>query len=417
MIEIIIQFIGMIICIIFSAFFSCSETSLFSIPKSKLSVFSQNGGKREKLIAFHLSHAPNLLITILTVNMFVNIFATSLSERICVRFFHEYGLYVSIICMTVIIILFGEVTPKVIGVNNSQKIAVLVIPLIDFLYKLITPFRKIFYTSSKYIISKISSLFGADIASTYDELIAMVSDSHQAGILLKHEKDMIEGIIKLRQLKINDIMTPRTGMVCVDINDSLDKIFNRIKKSNYTRLPIYENNIDNIIGILHIKDFLMIKKNVLEIRKILRKPYFVPESKSAEELFSQMRINAIHMAIVLDEYGGVEGLVTLEDILEEIFGDILDKKDALLSLKKISPDLIKISGRLTIDDFNEIFDTNIIDVNNTTIGGHLLTKFGYIPKKGDRIAEGDFEFIISLAKKNRIEEIMVNKRKNNLPTG
>jgi len=414
--EITIQIIGMIICIVLSAFCSCSETSLFSITKSKLSVLSKQGTPKEKLIAYHLSHASNLLITILIVNMFVNIFATSLSERITSKLFSSCSLGVSIVGMTLIVILFGEITPKIIGVNNSQKISLFVIPIINIFYKIVSPLRIILYKSSNYIISKFSHFLGADIKSTYDELLSMVSDSHQAGILYKHEKEMIEGIIDLQQLKVNNIMTPRTEMICFDVNDPTDRIFNGLKKGKFSRIPIYENNIDNIIGILYVKDFLMVKKEVVDLRKILRKPHFVPESKNSSELFTEMRGTSIHMAIVVDEYGGVAGLVTLEDILEEIFGDILDKKDALLSLKKISPNLMKISGRLTIDDFNEIFKANIYDPINNTIGGHLMTKFGYIPKKGNRITVDEFEFTISLAKKNRIEEILVNRKKRSSKT-
>lgn len=411
MINIVAPLILMIICISFSAFFSCSETALFSLSKSKLNILEEKGGKKGKLLSLHLSHATNLLITILIGNMFVNIFSTSLSERLAATIFSAYSLEIAIIAMTFIIMIFGEVTPKVIAVNHAQFIAQVVIPYIDIIYRFLTPIRRILYTMANGVVSGFSKLTGPELQSSYEDLKLMIADSYQTGILYKHEKKMIEGIIKLNTLQVKDIMTPRTEMVCFEMNDQPEKVFRAIKRDKFSRLPIFEKHLDNIIGILYTKDFLLMRgknPNML-IKSVLREPYFVPETKCASDLFRDMRQNHTHLAVVVDEYGGVAGLVTMEDILEEIFGDILDKKDVLLSLKHLSPNSMKVSGRLTIKDFNEVFDTHLTDPVNTTLGGYLLSMLGRIPKKGECYLDGELEFIIALAKKNRIEDVIVTK--------
>lgn len=407
--DIILQILGVLLCLCLSAFFSGSETALFSLSKSKLNLIVDEEKPSGRLLLEHLSSSPNLLITILIGNMFVNIFSTSIFERLSSSLFNEYGLHFAIGTMMVIIILFGEITPKLIAVNHSRKISLFVIPYIDFMHKLLTPVRRVLYEMSCLVVSNISKIIDLESDSSYSEVSSMMLDGRKAGVLYRHEREMIEGVIKLQTLRVKEIMTPRTEMVFFEINESKKRIFKAMRKGQFSRIPIFENERDNIIGILYIKDFLFIREKPETIRSILRKPFFVPETKLAVELFKEMRHENTHIAIVVDEYGGVEGIITMEDILEEIFGDILDKKDALLTLKKISPNRMKVSGRLTIDDFNEVFKTAIIDEINITIGGYLLTKFGHIPKKGESITIDNLEFVVSLAKKNRIEEIVVNK--------
>ncbi|RJP59163.1 MAG: HlyC/CorC family transporter [Candidatus Auribacter fodinae] len=403
------QFLALIICLALSAFFSCSETALFSLSKSTVHVLSGKN-ERGRTIARHLVHAPNLLITILIGNMFVNIFSTSISERIATNLFSSFGLEISIAAMTFLIIIFGEITPKVIAVNNAQTIALFVIPFIDKLYTVLAPIRKILYRVSSFFLQHITRFMSAEMHSSHEEVKAIITDSHRIGLLLEHEKRMIEGVMKLNSIRVHDIMTPRTEMVAVEENDSVNQIQKKIQNGKVSRIPVYKEQLDNVIGVLYVKDFLMIDKENMKLAGIVRKPYFVPETKLAIELFREMRKAQIHLAVVVDEYGGVEGLITMEDILEEIFGDILDKKDVLLTLKKISPRSMKISGKLSIEDFNEVFSAHINDELNVTIGGFLLTHFGHIPKKGECIVIQGIEFMVTRSKKNRIEEIIVTRK-------
>ncbi|MCD6459442.1 HlyC/CorC family transporter [bacterium] len=408
--DIIFQGTILLFCIFCSAFFSCSETALFSLSKSKLQVLAKKDKKNGALLSEHLSRAPNLLISILIGNIFVNIFATSITERIATSIAPDYGLEIAIVSMSVIIILFGEVTPKIIAVNYSQRVSLAVIPFISKLYKFVTPFRIVLFNLSNYIISRLSKfMLSGKLPSSNEEIRAMLFDSHRAGILLEHEKNMIDGIIKLHSLNAKDILTPRSEMVFFEVSESLEKIFTAMRKGKYSRIPIYEQKMDNIIGVLYLKDILFLKNKNVCIKSLLRKPFFVPETKSADRLFHEMRKINVHLAIVVDEYGGVEGVLSMEDILEEIFGDILDKKDALLSMKRINAKSMRISGRLTIDDFNEVFESNLKDELNVTIAGYLLRKIGRIPKKGEFFLYGGFEFFAAAVKKNRIEEIIVTK--------
>jgi len=254
-------------------------------------------------------------------------------------------------------------------------------------------------------------MLSGKLPSSDEEVRAMVLDSHRAGILLEHEKNMIDGIIKLHSLNAKDILTPRSEMVFFDASENPDQIFKAMREGKYSRIPIYDGKMDNIIGVLYLKDILFLKNKDLQLKSILRKPYFVPETKSADQLFHEMRKINVHLAIVVDEYGGVEGVVSMEDILEEIFGDILDKKDALLSMKKISSKSMKISGRLSLDDFNEVFESKLNDDLNVTIAGYIMHKIGKIPKKGEVFVYDGFEFLVAVVKKNRIEEIIVTKLK------
>lgn len=362
------------------------------------------------MVARHLQHSSNLLITILIGNMFVNIFSTSLSERLATDLFHGAGLEISIFSMTFLIIIFGEITPKVVAVNYAEHISVFVIPFVHTLYSIVTPLRKVLYHLSDIFIKLLSRFFSTDVHSSYEEISSIVMDSHKYGLIYKHEKQMIEGILKLNTLRARDIMTPRTELIALEVNEPLTKIYNKIQRGKYSRIPVYEKHLDNLIGLLYTKDFLMLHKTEASMRTMLRKPHFVPETKIAVDLFRDMRQLCVHIAIVVDEYGGVAGIISMEDILEEIFGDILDKKDVLLTLKKVSPHAMKISGRLSIEDFNEIFKANIVDDQNVTIGGYLLSHFGHIPQKGECIVAGDIEFMVTRSKKNRIEDIMVTRR-------
>jgi CBS domain containing-hemolysin-like protein len=399
------------ICLTLSGFFSCSETALFSLSKSKIKVLQITHPLKGNMLEKYLSDSPRLLITTLIGNMFVNIFATSSMERMATGLLPQYGLQISILAMTFFIILFGEIIPKVLAVNFSVSLALFFIPYVAFFYKIVTPLRSLLYSVSNKVITYISGYIDSDLRSTHEEIRAMILDSHQAGILFEHERRMIDGAIKLQTLHVKDIMTPRPEMVFFDVNASKEAIFKAMRRGKFSRIPIYEGTMDNIIGILYSKDFLLIKGKKANIRDILRKPYFVPETKFAAQLFHEMREAHTHIAIVVDEYGGVEGLISMEDILEEIFGDILDKKDALLSLKKISPHTIKVSGQLSLEDFNEVFKTSLEDDLCITIGGYLLRKLGRIPCKGEQYSENNLLFNISLVKKNRIEEIIVTRIK------
>ena len=303
--DIIFQFIILLLCVLFSAFFSCSETSLFSLPKSKLQVLAKTHPKKAKLLKSYLGNAPNLLISILIGNMFVNIFATSITERLATSIAPQYGLEIAIFSMTVIIILFGEVTPKVLAVNYSEKISLLIIPFISKLYKVVTPARIVLFTMSNYIISHLSKLMlSGKLPSSHEEIRSMVLDSHREGILFEHEKNMIDGILKLHSLNAKDILTPRSEMVFFDVNESPEQIFKAMRKGKYSRIPIYEGKMDNIIGVLYLKDILFLKDKSISLKSILRKPYFVPETKLADQLFHEMRRINIHLAVVVD---GIRG--------------------------------------------------------------------------------------------------------------
>ncbi len=320
---------------------------------------------------------------------------------------------VATIIATLVIVLFGETVPKSIGVYLPEKSSMklyypfmlfwfLFYPLALALSHITNGFLKLFHIKKR----------GKRIFDTQEEMLSMLEIGKEEGIIEKTEQKMIFSIFEFGDTLVREVMTPRVDIISLSVESTLDDVLKCIMNSNHSRIPIYENNIDNIIGILYIKDLFKIfsakTEKTTDLQSILRNAYFVPETKRVDELFNEMQKNKIQIAMVFDEYGGLSGLITIEDILEEIVGEIQDEYEVEeKTSQKIGENAYLISGTLEVEDFNEHFNANFSDEEATTIGGIILEKLGRLPNPGEEISINKFKFIISKIRNRRIVQVKV----------
>ncbi len=406
----IFQYIILIILFSLSAFFSSSETALTSISKIKLRSMIDNNVKNAKIVGKLLNNKSKLLSAILIGNNLVNITATALSTYIATNLFGNAGVGIATGIITVVVLIFGEITPKSLAAANSEKIAVAVAKPVYFCMVIFTPVIFLLNIITSFILRFLTgdTLDNAP-AVTETELLTMVNVSHEEGVIENDEKEMINNVVDLGDSDAKNIMIPRVDMVAIPINATLEQVGRVYKKEQFTRMPVYEDTTDNIIGILSIKDVgFLPDKEGFSVKKLMREPYFTYESKPCKDLLSIMRKNRIPMAIVLDEYGGTSGIVTLEDILEEIVGEIFDENDdSAEDIIKLSDNVFSVSGNARIDDVNHTIGSDFDDEDFDSIGGYISGIIGRFPISGEEIKLENYRFFIEETSKNRIERLKI----------
>jgi len=405
------EFVMIGISLIASAFFSSSETALTSLPPLKVAQIIQEDKKNARYFLIWMNHPNKMLNTILIGNNVANIFASVLAGDIALKLSGSSQLALTTAIMTVFIVFFSEITPKTFAKHNAESFARFSIKILAFFYYLFYPVTYIMNVFVKLIIK----LAGGSIDTekpliTEDELEFMISVSEKEGILEDQTKEMMHNIIDFKDITVKEIMVPRTEMVCIEINSSVDDLLNLIEEHEYSRIPAYEDRLDNIVGIIYIKDLIkkLREKSIKEIslRELLREAMFVPETKNIYHLFKEFREKRVHVAIVIDEYGGVAGLVTMEDILEEIVGEIRDEYD-----EKEEDDFVKVDENryivdagMDLDDFCEI-----LGIEKTEEMEDYETVAGLIYYLADKIPEEGEEF--ELAGKYRLKVLKLNGKK------
>ena len=406
-----LNYILLVILILSSGFFSGSETSIFSLSALAIESIKKKHPKRGKIITKLLSQPQKLLVTILICNIFANIFATLIAIRVFPR-------GIAIILITITILIFGEITPKTIAIRLAQNISINVAPILYLLSIILTPLIFIFRKISDIIVTIYSFIFFRKTSEPKlyhaEEVIDVIKKSQDNGILNKEEGNILGNLINFPSSDILKTARPRNEIFSIPIKASLKEIIELIKDKKYSRIPIWEENEENIIGILHIKDLLKInstKRKLSYYKNILKKPFFVPDSIKAEQLLKNFQTTHNHLAIVINEYGGISGLVTLEDVLEEIIGEIIDKDDIKPLYYKYNASMIEIEARMEINNFNKVFKTNFKSRDAVTVGGYLLQRIKKIPTVGEIFTINNFQFKISGATPSKIEKIMINKIK------
>ena len=406
--------ITFILCILFSAFFSGSETSLFSLTNLKLETIKEKYPHIGNIISTLLKNPQKLLGTILICNVGVNIFATLLAINI-------FPKWLAVPIVTLIIILFGEISPKTIAINISDKLSIIVAPIIFFLFKVLTPFSYIFHNIAKGLVYISSKLFYKNIKEPsfyqYEEMLDVIKEGQDIGSIDKEEGNILSNLIKFSDSEIYKAIKPRGEIFSISIDKYINEIIDLVKEKSYSRIPIWENNEENIVGILYARDLLNIrgiKRKLSYYRKMLKKPFFIPESIKAEKLLKMFRSTQKNMAIVINEYGGIEGLITLEDVIEEIIGEIIDKDDVKPLYHKYNPRMIEVDAKMEIDELNRIFKINIKSRDFVTIGGYILEKIRRIPDAGETITINNLQFKIYGAKSNKIETLLITKISRNI---
>ncbi len=409
-----------VLLVLFSAFFSGMEAALLSVSRIKLESMAAKGSVVAKKILDLKKNPERFISPIVLGNNFVNILASVLATYFSVVFAEakhispSSSLFWVTVSLTVIIVIFGEMIPKSIAAYNPEKFSGMFFYIFFFFWIVLFPFAWVLSEISKFFLT----MFGIrknvkTVFENSEEFITMLHLGKEEGIIEKSEEKMIFSIFEFGDTLVREVMTPRVDMVTIPINATIDEVLSVVVKSNHSRIPVYSGKIDNIVGILYIKDLFKIFKahegtKRIKLKEILRPAYFVPETKRVDELFREMQKKKIQMAIVFDEYGGVSGLVTMEDLLEEIVGEIQDEYEVEeTTLQKIEENVYIISGMMSIDDFNEQFGSNLSDEEADTIGGIILEKLGRLPNPGEEVEVENFKLIPVKVRNRRIVQIKV----------
>ena len=393
-----------------SAFFSASETALTSLNKIKLRNMVEENVKNADKIQKLIDDPNRLLSSILIGNNLVNNAAASLTTMIAVSLLGgQSGVGAATMIITIIILIFGEITPKTLASQNAEKVSIGVAKIISGVVIISTPVVKVM----NLITNGLIRILGGDTSGktptiTEAELKTMVNVSHEEGVLEVDERRMINNVFDFGDSKAKDVMTPRTDMICVEDNITYDEIVSIFKEERFSRLPVYHESVDNIVGILYVKDIIFIDVEHFKTTDYMREPFFTYESKPISELFSEMRNNRIPAAIVLDEYGGTSGLVTLEDMVEEIVGDIADEYDEQeKEIEVIKEDEFVVDGSTRLEDVNEMIGLHLESEDFDTIGGYVIGILGSLPDGGEEVEENGIKIVVEEVDKNRIEKLRI----------
>ena len=404
----IIQLVIVIILLSASAFFSSAETALMTSNKLRMRNLAENGNKRAAKVLKVTENTDKMLSAILIGNNIVNLTASSISTALTLKIFGSKLVGIATGILTFLILVFGEITPKNVASKNAEKMALAYIGVISFLVTLLTPVIFIVNTVAKFVISIFNKNGDDNNAVTEEELRAMVEYSHEEGIIENEEKKMIVNVVDFGDTVAGDIMVPRVDMVMVDEKSSYEEILQVFREERYTRIPVYEETPDNVIGILNVKDFLLIEdKENFVMKELLREPLYTYEYKKTSALMMDMRKTGANIVIVLDEYGITAGLITLEDMLEEIVGEIRDEFDADEDegITKVSDLEYLIDGSTNLDDINDRIGLSLSSEEYESIGGLIMEKLGRLPVEGEII---NFDNIVLTVKKMdhaRIEKV------------
>jgi putative hemolysin len=404
--------IALLFLLALSAFFSGSEAALYSLTRPQVRSL-EGRSPAGRLIATLLKSPRKLLVTILIGNLVVNIFTTSAATTILMDAFGRKGVGYAFIGMSVLIMTFGEILPKVIALRWSQRFAVLAIVPLRLVHTLLTPLRIPLSWFSDVIIDQLRRKLGqAKRHFTWEELITAVRIGRTSGAVGIFEYEVLSNVLAFRETIVKEIMTPSIDVVSRPVNSGRAELLQVFLESGFSRIPIHGDSTDDIIGILHIKD--MIDPGSAEdeksLRSLLREPFFIPETAPIDELYNELQSRKVHVAVVIDEYASFVGIVTIEDILEELVGEIRDARDPKIDpYLLLDQDRIVVPGNMEIDDFNEAFHTRIEDDEHDTIAGFVTGFTGKIPREGEVFEEGGLRFCIISAQPNRIRKMRVER--------
>lgn len=402
-----------LVLLCFSAFFSGSEAALFSLSKAqvrRLRDSSATGG----MVAGMLQHPRKLLITILLGNLLVNILSTSLVTSVSIQIFGERGVGYAFIAMSIVLITVGEIFPKVVALHRAELFSKAVIVPLRIFHIVFSPLWYVLSRFTDFAVGRIRRYLGQH-RKVYSpaELRTAVEIGLQEGDLEEYEHAILSNILSFRDKVVREIMTPSIEVFSLPLQSSRDELMDNIRKSTFSRIPLFGESTDDIRGILHVKDLTRIMNDTAggTIEDFLRSPYYIPESARIAELFNEFLDRTIHIAIVIDEYGSFVGIVTLEDILEEIFGDIRDATDPVTAeYRLLDQNRIIVAGTMEIDNFNQVFGTRLPEGVFETVAGFVIGETGYIPNEGETISAAGLEFHIISAQPNRIRKMRVEKR-------
>ena len=399
--------VALVILVGFSAFFSASETAFSSLNQIRLKSRAEDGDSSAARVLNMAEQYDKLLSTILIGNNIVNIAAASIGTILFTRMLGaERGATVSTIVLTIIVLIFGEVTPKSLAKEMPEKVATAVSPFLVLLMALMTPLTWLFTQWKKLLGHFVHS--GEADTITEGELMTMVSEAENDGELTDRESELIRSAIEFDDVEVEEILTPRVDVVAVEDDIPLEELAQTFAESGYSRLPVYHGTIDNIIGVVHEKDFYIARlKKATKIDDLVVPTLYTTGSTQISQLLRTLREQHHHLAVVVDEYGGTEGIITLEDILEELVGEIWDEHDeATEDFRKQSDGSWLVSGSASVDDLYEELDLpEEEDIDSNTVNGLVQEKTCHLPKVGDRFTLGEYDGVVTRTAKRRVTEV------------
>ncbi|MDO5381786.1 MAG: hemolysin family protein [Eubacteriales bacterium] len=410
-----VQLIFIVLLLLLSAFFSSAETALTTVNRIKIRSLMDEGNKRAVLVAKIIDNSGKMLSAILIGNNIVNIACSALTTTLTIKLWGNYATGIATGVLTIAVLIFGEITPKNIATHHSVRISLIYAPVIYFLIVILTPVIFIVENLSGVLLR----LFGINSKNksniiTEEELRTIVKVSHEEGVIETDEKQIINNLFDFGDATAKDVMVPRIDMTFANVTSDYEEIINLFKDTMFTRIPIYENDADNVIGILNIKDLITVNSDEeFDIKKIMRKPFFTYEQKNTSDLFKEMQFNRNSIAIVLDEYGQTAGMVTTEDLLEEIVGEIRDEYDTdeIDAFTKINDNSYRVDASYKLDDLNEKLGTSFYSEDNDSLGGLVTEKLDRIPKAGDTVVIDDVKMFVERSSPNRAETIIITQGK------
>lgn len=409
--DAVIQLFILLILLALSAFFSSSETALVTVNKIRMRNMAEGGNKQAETVIKTVENQGKMLSAILIGNNVVNLSASSLATVMASSLFGNKAVGIATGILTLLILVFGEITPKTMATYSAEKISLKVARYIYFLMTVLTPV--IFFVNL--LSGVVLKLCGVNTEEkresiTEDELRTIVEVSHEEGVLETEEKKMITNVFDFGESLAKDIMVPRVDMTFAQVDDTYDQLLEIYRKERYTRIPVYEDSTDNVIGIINVKDLLLLdSKEDFHIRDYLRQPLYTYEYKKASELMLEMRKSLNNIVIVLDEYGATAGLITLEDMLEEIVGDIRDEYDSdeEESLVEIKPGVYRVNASMKLDDLNDRLELHLQSEEYDSLGGLVIGLLDHLPEEGEKVEEDGLQMTVEHVDKNRIETIIL----------
>lgn len=408
-----IQAAAILIMVLLSAFFSSAETSMTTVNRIRIQSLVEQGNKKAAVLEKVISDSSKMLSTILIGNNIVNMAAASLMTTFTIQVLGNAYVGLATGALTLLILIFGEITPKTLATIHSEKLALAYARVIYLLMIILTPVV--------FLIGKLANVVlflmrvdpnAKSSTMTEHELRTLVNVSQEDGVIEREEKQMIYNVFDFGDSAAKDVMIPRIDMTLVDVNCTYEELLEIFREDMHTRFPVYEDNTDNVVGIINMKDLLLYPKNrTFSIREILREPYFTYEHKATADLMLEMRKASVNLAIVLDEYGSTAGLVTLEDLLEEIVGEIRDEydEDEEEDVKEIQPGREYVAfGFAKLDDINEVLHTNLASEDYDSIGGYIIEQLDSLPIQGQSVTlDNGIRLVVDQLDKNRIESVHI----------
>ncbi len=407
----IIMGIAIFVLIMLSGFFSSTETAFSSVNTIRLRHYAEKGNKKAKTALFVTDNYDKALTTILIGNNIVNIGSSALATVLCINLFGDAGAAISTGVITLLVLTFGEVLPKSLAKEYAEIFCLKTAGALKVLMTIFSPFVHFFILLKKFVL-KLISKDNDEPSVTEDELKYIIESIEEEGVLEEQESNLVQSALDFDEQTVQEILTPRVDITAINVNDKIEDVAKLIISERYSRIPVYGDSIDNILGILHTRDFLecLVNGEKPTVKKLIQPAYFIYKTKKLSKVLADFKLNKLNIAIVTDDYGGTVGIVTMEDLLEELVGEIWDEDEEIqLPYKLISDNCYEVNGDLNLAELLELFDLNsdYIDVDSVSVGGLVFESLGYIPKKDEILKYKEFEIKVLDVSEQRVNTLEI----------